>query len=663
MSFTLPAALLGLVLVAGPLLAHLVRRRELPTYALPTARLLARAVARSQRRHRFQDLLLLVLRLVGLTLLVLGAAAPFVRVDPARGDGIRESLVIVLDDSMSMRRSLGDETALGRAGARVREVADQLPSGSEVSLILAGAPARVVLTRSAAGEGLASALAALPERSARGTALADALELARAAFAGTDLRRRLWVLSDFPPGAEELRLPPRVDVLTERVAGTDEPAANLAIVDASFVRTLDAGVVRASVELSGARPEERVSLALTLEAPDGTSLATADLEFPGSVAVPARRSVDLRIPTDVSLPLAGNLRLRSDAMNALVDDDVCGVLLGSASGLHVLLVDGELGATRRQDETSFFARALDAASSAGDGPPLHYARVDAERFEPAQLEGSDVVVLANTRALADSVRRATIDRVRSGGGLLVTTGARFDPVAFNGGFREIAPARTAPSEGVAGTSVAFRAPLPARGFEAAPIRRRTQLTPRRPADVWATLGDAPLIVRAPAGRGEVAILGTSIDRAWGELPIHPGYPALVATLVRELAGDGRTRARVRAAGEDAPLPPGAESLRTPRGSVRELAAEARSIPEEPGAYIVRDASDAPIDAFVIAAPSSESRLLPGTIPARPANGGEGDSSTGAPTGRYPLERWIFLLAGLVLLAEAWLRRLPQKREG
>jgi hypothetical protein len=104
MIFVTPAALIGLLALAGPIVIHLLMRREAARVRFPTLRFLAPSQTFAIRRHRLSDWRLLVLRLAVLSLAVLALADPvWVRV-AMRAARQRVTRAIVLDASVSMDR-------------------------------------------------------------------------------------------------------------------------------------------------------------------------------------------------------------------------------------------------------------------------------------------------------------------------------------------------------------------------------------------------------------------------------------------------------------------------------------------------------------------------------------------------------------------------------
>ena len=135
-----------------------------------------------------------------------------------------------------------------------------------------------------------------------------------------------------------------------------------------------------------------------------------------------------------------------------------------------------------------------------------------------------------------------------------------------------------------------------------------------------------------------------------------------------MAPPGRMPDSAFAAGE-APalaLPEGtrAVALISPSGRVLEPELESDDTVDlsgaaEPGAWRVQMAGEGGLReesraAFVIAAPAAESDLTPGPLLETDAQSEE-DAALGPSTVRSPLAPWVFLLFGLLALAEAALR--------
>ncbi len=111
LAFAHPAFLWLLPLAAAPLLIHLLGRDRPPRLVFPTLRFLRPTPASVQGRRRWQDILLMVVRMALLATLCLLAAGPFLPSQPSAeeaADGaVRRGVAILLDDSASMRGNRG----------------------------------------------------------------------------------------------------------------------------------------------------------------------------------------------------------------------------------------------------------------------------------------------------------------------------------------------------------------------------------------------------------------------------------------------------------------------------------------------------------------------------------------------------------------------------
>ncbi|MGH7524204.1 MAG: BatA domain-containing protein, partial [Gemmatimonadales bacterium] len=96
--FSAPWALLGLVAAGLPLLLHLVQRHEVPERLFPAVRYLEDATREQQRRLRFRNWLLLIVRTLLIVALVLAAAGATMR-RTTIGPHAASALVVVIDNS------------------------------------------------------------------------------------------------------------------------------------------------------------------------------------------------------------------------------------------------------------------------------------------------------------------------------------------------------------------------------------------------------------------------------------------------------------------------------------------------------------------------------------------------------------------------------------
>lgn len=127
MTFAVPWALWGLLLLAGPVLVHLLSRRTATRRLFPTLRFLESARLQPVSRRWLDDRALLLLRLVIITIAVLASARPQRSASaPVAGTASATTLALLVDTSASMQRmSRGGTTA----AAEARRLADSAAVG------------------------------------------------------------------------------------------------------------------------------------------------------------------------------------------------------------------------------------------------------------------------------------------------------------------------------------------------------------------------------------------------------------------------------------------------------------------------------------------------------------------------------------------------------
>ncbi|MCA9699948.1 MAG: hypothetical protein KC431_20655, partial [Myxococcales bacterium] len=364
------------------------------------------------------------------------------------------------------------------------------------------------------------------------------------------------------------------------------------------------------------------------------------------------------------------------------------------------VVNGDPSETRVNDEIFFLSTAL-ANSDLGD-------RLTVRGLAPDQLEqrlresgedplaSVDLLVLANVRALDPALVPRLAARVRAGMGLWITVGDRVAAADYNGRYGELlplllreavyagtAPGRTearsealAPAQlshpifsGLRGTEVGAEGDL---DLSATRTRRMFLLEPdpRRGADIaLAFSSGAPALITRELGRGRVALLTTTIDRDWGDLPLRPGFVPLVTGTVQWLAGvgrggkgsvvgvgEGKTLERAvpytvtTPSGEAVPVTPpddGEAAVFTATDEVGHYLAEAGDRGSEGGDGDERAAS---FERFVVAVDARESETLPTPGPSAELSG-----ESGTVTIYEPRWRELALLALLFLAIESAIR--------
>src|SRR5262245_35167577 len=134
MTFLSPYLLFGAVAAGVPIALHFFFRSRYRTVPWAAMTFLLTSIEQTSRRLRFQELLLLVVRILLLVLLALALARP---VTTLMGGGAGQAVdaVFVFDISYSMGASDGEMSRLERAQSAALQILDQLPPHSTVHIV------------------------------------------------------------------------------------------------------------------------------------------------------------------------------------------------------------------------------------------------------------------------------------------------------------------------------------------------------------------------------------------------------------------------------------------------------------------------------------------------------------------------------------------------
>ncbi|HEX4129431.1 MAG TPA: BatA domain-containing protein [Pirellulales bacterium] len=434
-------ALAGLAAAAVPVVLHLFHRQRYRTIDWAAMDFLREAIERS-RRARLRDVLLLALRVACLALFGLAMARPFFASAAHAPLGNQPvHAILLVDNSLSMAYRQLDGSLLDTARRRARELIEQLPAGSRISV--------------------------LPVCATEGTFSRDSYATADDALDALDAIR----VAD-----RQLNLTAAVELALDTAQRTAEPAAK------RFVLFSDGQAINWPAEAASSDVRRLENLQFVEVSPHGTENAwiadfrladgVADVQGPARLlarvryegAVP-RRSVEITLSVDGQavdsrtidlLPgqareVALSHRFQTAVENGQVamakatvalasdrlsDDDTRSLIVPVVAALPVVFVDqygdGEDPARGQYGETYRLRRLLRSAGSADPHarPLVQVRHLRIDELSADALDGAWFVVLAGVETPGDAVSllRQYVDR---GGQLIIAAGAEFDPVAWN----------------------------------------------------------------------------------------------------------------------------------------------------------------------------------------------------------------------------------------
>jgi hypothetical protein len=711
MSFSLlsPLLLLGLLGLALPVLAHLLGRERPQKIRFAALRFVSPREPVITQRRAIRDWPLLLIRLLLLGLLVLVLARPVVGSE-AEVTVLAEphDAVVLLDASASMELQVEGRSDRERALERLETLLEAMPPGSRIGLIISD-PRAPQVELSEVDEGVARIRARVdewtedPERGPRPGAwtLAEALPRAVGLLGEQqgDRPRVIYAIGD-PTGGGLGSLPAVageavtvVPVPTRGRAGEDPPESpeHVGLREPSWepAPELDPRALRISaVAHRHGGGDEQLEVGVALIIGDEEAARTrVTLAADGDAPIEF-----VHTPTTASTePLRARIELLDRPDDPLTIDDRRHLWLTAQDSVDVLVVNGDPSDTRANDEIFFFATAL-ASSETG--------QLDVHGLAPDQLEDQlregdpladvDLLVLANVRAPELESARKIVDRVEQGMGLWISVGDRVAANEYNERFASVlpllmreavytgtAPGRTeARSEGLAPINMAHPIFVGVGADEGGDLDLGTTRTkrmfllepdPRRAADIaLAFTSGAPALITREHGQGRVALLTTTLDRDWGDLPLRPGFVPLVVRTAHWLADAGRAGAggSLAIGGTQSLAHSAPYTVHTPSAEALPIAPESADEPARftrtdwPGHYraLPREGEDdATAELFVVEVDPRESDTTPIAVAGAELEGEAGTVTIYAPRWRE-LAMLVLLLLGIESAVRWWLGR-------
>jgi hypothetical protein len=583
MEFGSPWMLLGLLLAAIPLALHLFGRRRAPVVHFSALAFIMANNPKEARALQITEWLLVALRALAVALVAIALSRPMLPVPEELGEASIGAangplaLVVVLDDSMSMGASGERDTLYEQARHQAQKLIERLPVGSQVGLVASGAPARALTRHLTDDRGtVLDALRRLQHQPRRDDA-GRAMALAEGLLAATELTdRRVLLLSDLqasgwqgvrlqavPTGNNPTPERPPLRLQVQQLKATE--TANTAIVDATALPVEGKAGSQVRVEVAVRRFARQPQQ-------DYVTVRVGDREVKSQLQLAAGAEARRSFLLPTSAPVA-EILLPDDA---LATDNRRLLRIDTSSALRVALVNGAPRPLPRDDEVFFAARALElAAAFPGE---MAVDILPADKVTAAQLADFDVLVLANLGEVGPELQTALVDAVTAGKGLLIAPGDNLpgEPKEWLQGLvparvvgvRESVAARRADADTEAGgrtepakqSGAEFRLSA---AMEPSPVAAINRLRAALQASVGASLDGtrvdrsvlveptpeaaertvlrlsdgAPALLAGQVGRGTVALLTTTLDRDWSDLPLQPGFLPLMHTLVLQLAGE------------------------------------------------------------------------------------------------------------------------------
>ena len=136
MTFLNPLVLIGLIAAAIPVILHLLNLRKLKTIDFSTLRFIKELQKTSIRKLKTQQILLLILRTLIIICCVLAFSRPTIKSSlPALGSHAKTSIIVILDNSLSMDVSDAGGNRFAKAKGLAKQIAMAMKDGDEMAFL------------------------------------------------------------------------------------------------------------------------------------------------------------------------------------------------------------------------------------------------------------------------------------------------------------------------------------------------------------------------------------------------------------------------------------------------------------------------------------------------------------------------------------------------
>jgi len=533
MSFLTPLFFLGVAALAAPILVHLVRRTRARRVQFPALVFVRQVPQRTIRRRTLHNVLLMLLRCLAILLIVIAFTRPFFNNGSAAKDNSAAgATVILIDNSLSMRR----EGLFAEAQRRAESALDEARNNEQVALVSFDKRYtvlnRFLTDKNRVRTGISSLTAGWD-----GTDYEQALRGAESLLSEVETTgpKRIVMISDF------------------QAPGWTQASATFKLANNTQLTTLDVGgsnpppnVAITNVEARGAVFGQKYldNVVVHISNFSDTPKDHIQVDFQINDQTVEKRDISLNSRDSRVIEFNG-FNLNEGANRCTIDvvssdfapDNRFYFTLRRETPAKALIVEG---ASRGRSDSLH----LQSALSTDDDLPFTFTLKSAGSVDPASISDYALVVLNDTGPISSELADTLVRFVNNGGQMIVSTGPRTQADTFNATLQQVLPAtlreavQTKAGDSVAITEVKFDHPI----FEvfqesgrlaAANVIGYFRSEPKANAGVLARFEDgSPALVEGSTGKGRVLLFTSSLGPSWNDLPLTPLYLPFIHQMVR-----------------------------------------------------------------------------------------------------------------------------------
>lgn len=562
MTFLNALLALGGMAFSIPLIIHLLNRSRYITIDWGAMQFLETSVRVNARRIQWKQLLLLLIRCLIPVMLALAMARPIILSWRDSGAANAMALAVVLDDSLSMQSIDAPDQNLTHtrwhsACQQLSEIADQLPSGSSICMILSGAPLEVHSDLDPAS--WRKELEQLSQK----TTYAGTLDVRSGVERGvewlqktTQAKRHLLVVSDFAlsdwSGDRDARLSEIEPMLARQTVPVPWSFLNVAKTPSDESTNSDIAIktmeIAPRIATAGAPLTVTATVQNDSESPQQIPVRLAadneEIEIQ-SLTVPPRSTLSARFRWVPESNGDIELRVSSDHPDRTPTDNSMTRVMRIASPVRVLLVDGARRAEAMKSESDFLRYALTPFALLQGLPGDAFATrvVDASGWDEAILKEHDLIVCCNVPDLSPQHRKWIRSFVEKGGAAIFALGDGVQVDRYNtwekiseGGLR---PGKLMPrvewNGGFQDSETPFfeLAPQVTESIPSIQFRHRQGFEDSDPPGTCGFQFDdgKPWIISYPVGEGRCLWITSSCDDGDSNFPSRPAYLPIMQKLL------------------------------------------------------------------------------------------------------------------------------------
>jgi hypothetical protein len=430
LSFLMPAMLGGAVLVALPIVLHLVMRQVPKHLVFPAVRFIVRREQANRRQLQLRHLLLLLLRAGAIALLALALARPSIKA--AGSLGSQEAPVaaaLVFDTSPRMAYRQDNQTRLEVAQSTAHWLLSQLPAESVVAVLESEQPAGDFAVDVGAAEQRISQL----KPAATATPLPEAVENSLPLLRKKEQQRKeIYLFTDLSRGAWPTEVSGRLKSLLE-----DASDVAIYVIDVGVAEPHDfsLGDVRVSPEVFAKNGQVQIETeAVRIGPEEERGVAIYVLDAKGVPQPRGQKTLHWRPgePQAIDFTLTGEdlgthqgyLRIQGE--DNLAADDTRYFTFDVRPAFRVLIA-----APKPVDQSALFLSQALAPSALRKSGRARFKceTVACDQLPDRTLENYSAVCLLDPTPLDPAVWQQLAGYVKQGGGLAIWLGRDAQPIA------------------------------------------------------------------------------------------------------------------------------------------------------------------------------------------------------------------------------------------